>query len=83
MAEGKKKFIDDAVRVIEGRVEDLEKKLIAAVARDPNSPSHGPDRAAIAEARHCARLISTLALAPYHSDPYQIAQKRWSKGSKT
>lgn len=81
MAEGKAKFIKDAVRVIEGRVEDLKAEL---ERREKELPAYtfdlAGDRAAILEAEHLARLIRSLAVAPYHRDPYEIARERWAQG---
>lgn len=81
MPEGKRKFIEDAARVIDGRVVALKAEL----ARDEASGrakyyNAAADRAAIAEAEHCARLIRALGKAPYRGDPYEAAFKRWSTG---
>ncbi|MGB3898161.1 MAG: hypothetical protein WA973_06370 [Mesorhizobium sp.] len=81
MPEGKRKFIEDAARVIDGRVAALKAEL----ARDEASGraeyyNSSADRAAIAEAEYCARLIRCLGKAPYRGDPYDVALKRWSTG---
>jgi hypothetical protein len=80
MAEGKKKFIIDSVRVILGRAEDLEKELARKLDDDPSYPHHASDRSAILEAKHLARLVGSLSSAPYHRDPYEVACERWMKG---
>lgn len=79
MAEGKKKFIEDAARVIDGRVAALKEEY-ARVSESQSAISNAADRAAIAEAEHCAALIRTLARRPYYGNPYTVALKRWSKG---
>lgn len=80
MPEGKRKFIEDAARVIDGRVVELEAELARDEARNPQPTFLASDRAAIAEAKHCARLIRKLLLAPYRGDPHKVAHKRWSTG---
>ncbi len=80
MVEGKAKFIMDAVRVILGRAEDLKSELERKIESDPNYPFKASDRSAILEAEHLARLVSSLAIAPYHKDPYEVACQRWMKG---
>lgn len=80
MSEGKAKFIEDAARIIDGRVEDLKEELERENKRDPQASHLASDRAAIAEAEHLARMIRTLALAPYHRHPYLVAMERWKKG---
>ncbi len=79
MAEGKRKFIEDAARVIDGRVAALRAELEVS-ERTQNPSSTAADRAAIAEAEHCARLIRSLLLRPYHGHPYSVAIERWSRG---
>lgn len=80
MPEGKRKFIEDAARVIDGRVEELKKELARTMEHHPDALCLPGDRAAIAEAEHCARLIRTLGAAPYRGDPYKIAHARWGSG---
>lgn len=75
MPEGKTKFIEDAALVIDGRVKALKEEL----ALNPDNPCAASDRAAIIEAEHCARMIRSLARAPYRGDPYTVACERWSK----
>ena len=72
MPEGKTKFIEDAARVIDGRVSALKKEFIKSGKKFPG------DRSAILEAELCARLIRTLAEGPYRGDPYEVAKFRWS-----
>lgn len=80
MSEGKRKFIEDAARVIDGRVVALKAELERDTDRlGPRAPTIASDRAAILEAEHCARLIRTLG-KPYRGDPYDVATKRWSSG---
>lgn len=69
------KFIEDAALVIDGRVAALK----AEMEKYPDAVAPG-DRAAIAEAEHCARLIRTLALRPYRKAPYEVAYDRWNRG---
>lgn len=61
MPEGKAKHLEDAARVIDGRVAVLKAEIARDQARDPQAPSLPADRAAVAEAQHCARLIRKLA----------------------
>lgn len=77
MREGKRKFIEDAAMVIDGRVAALK----AEESRYPNGLC-ASDRAAIFEAEHCASLIRMLLIAPYRSNPYKVARERWSRGGK-
>ena len=79
MAEGKTKFLEDAARVIDGRVAALKSEY-AEVLKRQSEISNAADRAAIAEAEHCARLIRSLKLRPYRGDPYAEAEARWSRG---
>lgn len=79
MAEGKRKFIEDAARVIDGRVAALKAEF-ERVQATQSTITNAADRAAIAEAEHCARLIRSLAIRPYRNDPYQVAHERWSRG---
>lgn len=79
MAEGKRKFIEDAARVIDGRVAELEAEL-ARRSKEQSDITNAADRAAILEAKHCARLIRTLSPRPYYGDPYKVASERWGKG---
>lgn len=80
MPEGKRKFIEDAARVIDGRVAALKAELARDEARGRTGIETASDRAAILEAEHCARLIRSLGKAPYRGDPYEAAVKRWSTG---
>jgi hypothetical protein len=70
LPDGKSKFIEDAARVIDGRVARLKEKLV-------DLPG---DRAAIMEAEFCARHIRALAIRPYRGDPYEVAHQRWLAG---
>ena len=79
MAEGKGKFIEDAARVIDGRVAALKEEY-ARVSATQSDLTNAADRSAIAEAEHCARMIRTLALRPYRGDPYAAALDRWARG---
>lgn len=79
MAEGKSKFIEDAALVIDGRVAALKAELEVMQSRQ-SEISNAADRAAIAEAEHCARLIRSLAVRPYRGHPYAIANERWARG---
>lgn len=79
MSAGKRKFIEDAARVIDGRVAVLKQEL-ARSELDPESVGISGDRAAIAEAELLAKMIRKLALKPYRDDPYEVAYKRWSSG---
>ncbi len=82
MAEGKRKFIEDAALVIDGRVAALKAEYETA-QHQQSASVNASDRAAIAEAEHCARLIRTLALRPYRgAHPYAVARERWSKGER-
>lgn len=76
MAEGKRKYLEDAARVIDGRVADLRAEMSSAA---PGIVSTS-DWAAALEAEHCARLIRALAKAPYRGDPYKVAHERWARG---
>lgn len=80
MAKGKRKFIEDAARVIDGRVAVLKAEFEEFDKRNGFEIAKACDRSAILEAEHCARLIRTLLMAPYHSDPYEVARRRWGKG---
>jgi hypothetical protein len=79
VTERKRKFIEDAVRVIEGRIADLKAELLMKELLQPKVPS-AADRAAILEAEHCARLVRALGLRPYRGDPYEVALDRWNHG---
>ena len=79
MAEGKRKYIEDAARVIDGRVAALKAEY-AAVSVNQSNLTNAADRAAIAEAEHCARLIRALGRRPYRGDPHAVALERWSRG---
>lgn len=78
MAEGKKKYIDDAVRVIEGRADELEREILRA--EKSGRKVYGTDRYALSEARRCARLVRSLNLGPYRDDPYDVARSRYING---
>lgn len=79
MAEGKAKFIEDAALVIDGRLMRLREEYDRVNAKQ-SAVSNAADRAAIAEAEHCARLIRSLKLRPYRGDPYMAAHDRWNHG---
>lgn len=80
MPEGKRKFIEDAARVIDGRVAALKAELARDQVRGRTPPSLAADKTAILEAEHCARLIRGLSKVPYRGDPYEVAVKRWKGG---
>lgn len=73
----KEKFIEDAAKVIDGRVAALKAEMV----RHPRSVAPG-DRSAILEAELCARLIRTLLHGPYKGDPFEVARFRWNGGKK-
>lgn len=79
MPEGKTKFIEDAARVIDGRVAVLEAEFQRDQAKQ-SDVSNAADRGAIMEAKHLATLIRSLKLRPYRGDPYIIARDHWSHG---
>jgi hypothetical protein len=79
MAEGKRKYIEDAARVIDGRVAALKEEY-ERVADTQADITNACDRAAIAEAEHCAQLIRCLSPRPYLGNPYKVAKERWSRG---
>ena len=76
----KKLGLLEAARLIDARVAVLEAEL----ERDKgvefiSDESRARDRAAIAEAKHCARLIRSLASEPYRAGaqcPYRLAMAR-------
>lgn len=76
MTEGKRKFIEDAARVIDGRVAALKAELARDMAKVPVPSYVASDRAAILEAELCAMLIRQLARGAYKGDPYKVAQDR-------
>lgn len=78
MAEGKRKFIEDAARVVDGRVVALEAELARNIDAK-QTVCIASDRAAIMEAKHLARLIRSLKRAPYR-DPYKAACDHWNHG---
>lgn len=82
MAEGKRKYIENAAQVIDGRVAALKDEY-ARVCDTQSECSNAADRAAIAEAEHCARLIRCLSSRPYTGQPYKVAVDRWSRGECT
>jgi hypothetical protein len=61
-------------------VAELDAELARNLAQDPGFLTAASDRAAIAEAKHLARMIRTLAPRPYRGDPYRVAYERWIKG---
>lgn len=75
----KRKFIEDAALVIDGRVKALEAELARDVARGVDASSLAGDRAAIMEAKHLARLVRSLKIGNYR-DPYMAASDHWSHG---
>lgn len=79
VAEGKRKYIEDAARVIDGRVAELKDELVRVSDKQPEF-SNAADMAAILEAEHCARLIRALGLRPYRGDPYNVAREAWWRG---
>lgn len=82
MTEGKRKFIEDAALVIDRRLAALKAEY-ETVHGKQSDITNAADRAAIAEAEHCARLIRTLASRPYRgAHPYAVARERWSRGEK-
>lgn len=68
----REKFIEDAAKVIDGRVAALKAEMV----KHPKSVAPG-DRAAILEAEFCARLIRTLLDGTYRGDPFEVARQRW------
>lgn len=80
MAEGRRKFIEDAALVIDGRVAALKAELERETTRNPKAPYLASDRSAIAEAELLAKMIRSLGLRPYRGDPYKVAWERWSRG---
>lgn len=76
--EGKRKFLEDAARVIDGRVAALEAELQRDIAKGLTM-NLASDRAAIGEAKHLARLIRSLKIGPYR-DPYKTASDHWNHG---
>lgn len=88
MSSAKLKWLEDAARVIDGRVKALEEELERDAMRhmstgQPSESAMWRDRAAISEAKHCARLIRALKQsAPYRAyrDPHEIASNIWSGG---
>lgn len=79
MAEGKCKFLEDAALVIDGRVAALKAELEVMESKQ-TAMTNAADRAAIAEAEHCARLIRSLVRKPYRGHPYAVAHNRWARG---
>jgi hypothetical protein len=73
----KEKFIEDAAKVIDGRVAALKAEMV----KHPKSVVTG-DRSAILEAEFCARLIRTLLHGTYRGDPFEVARQRWSGGKE-
>ena len=82
MAEGKRKFLEDAARVIDGRVAALKDEY-ARVSKGQLDITNACDRSAIAEAEHCARLIRALIKKPYRGDQYKVATEKWARGEST
>lgn len=78
MGDAKRKYIEDAALVIDGRVAVLEAELERDKAAG-NTASWASDRAAIMEARHLARLIRSLKQGSYR-DPYKAAFDHWNHG---
>ncbi len=76
MAEGKAKYINDCVSVIEERVKRLKAELASDLGQTQSDTTKAADRAAIHEAEHLAMLIRTLAKAPYKRSPYDVARGR-------
>lgn len=73
----KRKYLEDAARVIDGRVTALEAELERDIAA--KKPWVASDRAAIQEAKHCARLIRSLKQGSYR-DPYRTAMTHFNHG---
>lgn len=80
MPGGKRKFIEDAARVIDGRVTALKAELARDEAIGRTGYETASDRAAILEAEFCARLIRALGTNPYRGEPYEVAFARWNHG---
>lgn len=74
----KRKFIEDAALVIDGRVAALEAEVARDRERNPAGLSLSSDIAAIQEARHLARLIRSLKIGTYR-DPYKAACEPWPR----
>ena len=81
MPEGKKKFIEDAARLIERRANLLQEELDGPGQSQPDV-SQACDRAAIAEARHLARMVRSLMDGPYVSHPHDVARGRLGWGPR-
>lgn len=79
MPEGKRKFIEDAAKVIDGRVAALKAEYEREAAKSEPPSYLASDRAAILEAELCARLIRQLGRGPYRGDPYEVAKDRRNK----
>lgn len=76
MPEGKKKFIEDAARVIDGRVAALKAELERDMRKKPQPSWVLGDRSAILEAELCAKLVRQLKRGAYRGDPFEVAQER-------
>ena len=76
MPEGKAKFIEDAARVIDGRVEALRAEYDRDSNRTPPPSFLASDNAAILEAELLAKMIRRLSQGPYKGDPYFVARSR-------
>lgn len=76
MPEGKRKFIEDAARVIDGRVAALKAEYDKDAAKQPAPSWLASHRAAIREAELCASLIRQLGRGTYRGDPYEVARER-------
>lgn len=75
------RFLELAASVVDGRVEALKAEL-EVTSEVQGDCANARDRAAIAEAEHCARLIRALADARPRrvGAPYAIARESWARG---
>jgi hypothetical protein len=73
----KRKYIEDAALVIDGRVKALEAEMARDRAR--GNMTLASDVAAVQEAKHLARLIRSLKIGNYR-DPYAAASDHWIHG---
>jgi hypothetical protein len=80
MASNKQKYIEDAALVLDTRAALLESTFNQKDTMQ-SAVSVAADLAAIAEARHCARLIRSLLQGRYAGNPYWAARERCADDS--